>query len=162
MTGNPHYTADTNLSAQSQLHSFVYNSPPIAPFSKFHPLVSRIHPKGCMCIPVENHCYRQSVYTNYFSLKCLSPGSYLVWLVSSCFSIYIFDLIQSVNVFSNFVSIVFNLFFLLCKTQRVHTNSFLNKICFAFMEMVGELVNGNQVSWRQVKSQGKVLVGICD
>ena len=55
MTGNPYYTADTKLSAQSQLHPFVYNSPPIPPFSKFHPLVSRIHPKGCMCTPVEKY-----------------------------------------------------------------------------------------------------------
>jgi len=55
MTGNPYYTADTKLSATLQIHPFVYNSPPIPPFSKFHPLVSPIHPKGCMCTPVEKH-----------------------------------------------------------------------------------------------------------
>ena len=59
MTGNPYYTADTKLSAQLQLHPFVYNSPPIPPFSKFPPLASRIHPKGCMCTPVERHCFRE-------------------------------------------------------------------------------------------------------
>ena len=58
MTGNPYYTADTKLSAPLQLHPFVNNSPKIPPFSKFHPLVSRIHPKGCMCTPVEMHWYR--------------------------------------------------------------------------------------------------------
>ena len=58
MTGNPYYIADTKLSAQLQLHPFVYNLPPIPPFSKFHPLVSRIHHKGCMCTPVEKHCFK--------------------------------------------------------------------------------------------------------
>ena len=65
MTANPYYTADTKLSAQLQLHPFVYNSPPIPPFSKFHPLVSRIHPKGCMCTPVEKHWYRALYSHNY-------------------------------------------------------------------------------------------------
>ena len=73
MTGNPYYTADTKISAQLQLHPFVYNSPLIPPFSKFHPLVSRIHPKGCMCTPVEKHCSsgREGTLISYAFVKLI-------------------------------------------------------------------------------------------
>ena len=50
MTENPYYAADTKLSTQLQLHPFVYNLPPIPPFSNLPSLYLEFTPRGA-CAP---------------------------------------------------------------------------------------------------------------